>query len=154
MLLDFHDRLRSAGLRISLNEWLTMLGGLSKNIGTLDLDKFYVFSRLCLIKDETLYDRFDQVFKDYWAGREQQFDAFSEALSAQIPEHWLASRDMPELSEEQRAAVEALDRHRRHLTLRPQWLQPGGYSYWYPFAKRQTAGPWRQGLGTAAVSGS
>lgn len=108
MLLDFHDRLRSAGLRISLNEWLTLLGGLSKNIGTLNLNEFYQFARLCLIKDEALYDRFDQVFNDYWAGREQQFDALSNAAAANLPDHWLKPRQMPELSDEQKAAVEAM----------------------------------------------
>ena len=51
MLLDFHDRLRKAGLQVSLNEWLTLLRGLQRGIGTLDIDRFYVFALIQDIKD-------------------------------------------------------------------------------------------------------
>ncbi len=108
MLLDFHDRLRIAGLRVSLNEWLTLMCGLSKHIGTLDIDQFYSFARLCLVKNEALYDRFDQVFSDYWSGRAQQFDELIAALDKNVPEHWLKQLDYTALNEEQRQQVEAL----------------------------------------------
>ena len=67
MLFDFHDHLRRAGIKVSLTEWLNLIDGLSKSVGTLDIDAFYSFARLCLVKNESLYDRFDQVFRDYWA---------------------------------------------------------------------------------------
>ena len=108
MLLDFHDRLRQAGLPVSLSEWLTLMQGLQAGLGTLDLENFHSFARLCLVKNEAFYDRFDQVFSDYWSGRAQQFDALLESLDAAIPEEWLKSANLESLTEEQRAQVEAL----------------------------------------------
>lgn len=108
MLLDFHDRLRKAGLPVSLGEWLTLMQGLQAGLGTLDLERFHGFARLCLVKDEALYDRFDQVFSDYWSGQAQQFDDLLESLNTDIPEHWLTSANLDSLTEEQRAQVEAM----------------------------------------------
>lgn len=104
MLLDFFDALKKSGLKVSISEYLTLLEGLSKNIGVLSLDDFYQYSRLSLIKDESLYDHFDQVFSGYWAGREIAFNNTFE----QIPEEWLKLADRPTLTEEQMAMVEAL----------------------------------------------
>lgn len=108
MLLDFHDRLRHAGLPISLGEWLCMIKGLSTGLGTMDIDRFYAFSRLCLVKNEALFDRFDQVFGNYWSGQAHQFDELLESLNSPIPDEWLNQLDQNALSEEQRAQVEAL----------------------------------------------
>jgi len=59
---------------------------------------------LCLIKDESLYDRFDQVFQDYWSGREAAFDLNLD----NIPDDWLKLSDKDALSDEQKAMVEAM----------------------------------------------
>jgi len=104
MLIGFLQHLRSAGLPVSTTEHLSLLNGLSKNIGVLDLKRFYHFSRLCLIKDESLYDRYDQVFADYWAGREAAFDL----NFGNIPNEWLQLADKEALTDEQKAMVEAL----------------------------------------------
>ena len=104
MLLDFFSHLRRAGLPVSTTEHLVLLDGLSKHVGVLDLNRFYQFARLCLIKDEALYDRFDQVFQDYWAGREAAFDL----NLGNIPIDWLRLSDKDALSEEQKAMVEAM----------------------------------------------
>ncbi len=104
MLLDFFQHLRKAGLPVSTTEHLVLLEGLSKDVGVLDLNRFYLFSRLCLIKDESLYDRFDQVFKDYWAGREAAFDLNID----NIPDDWLKLANKDALTEEQKAMVEAM----------------------------------------------
>ncbi len=108
MLLDLHDRLRKADLPVSIGEWLTLMQGLKAGIGTLDIDRFYTFARLSLIKNEAHYDRFDQVFTDYWTGQAQQFDQLLQSLSGPIPEEWLRQMDRNMLSEAQRAEVEAL----------------------------------------------
>jgi len=104
MLLDFFSHLRRAGLPVSTTEHLVLLEGLSKHVGVLDLNRFYQFSRLCLIKDESLYDRFDQVFQDYWAGRETAFDLNLD----NIPHDWLKLSDKEALTDEQKAMVEAM----------------------------------------------
>lgn len=108
MLLDFYDRLRMAELPVSLGEWLTLMQGLSANIGTLDLDRFYLFARLALIKNEAHYDRFDQVFSDYWSGQASRFEQFSALLESSIPEQWLKLQDTSALTEQQREQIEAL----------------------------------------------
>jgi len=108
MLLDFFDRLRQAGLPISLSEWLTLLRGMSNDIGTFDIDRFYAFSRLCLIKNEAHYDRFDTVFSDYWSGKASQFDDIMSALDKVIPDDWLKQAERDALTEEQRQQIEAL----------------------------------------------
>ncbi len=104
MLLDFFYRLRAEGLPVSTGEYLSLLDGMSQNLGVYDLNHFYSFSRLCLIKDESLYDQFDQAFQNYWAGKEKLFD---DTLKS-IPDEWLKLKDPSSLSAEQKAMVEAL----------------------------------------------
>lgn len=108
MLLDFHDRLRQAGINVSLSEWLLLMRGLSVGVGTLNIDHFYAYSRLALIKNEALYDRFDQVFHSYWNGQTQAFETLIDSLKAGVPEEWLQHLNPATLSDEQRAQVEAL----------------------------------------------
>jgi len=104
VLLDFFYRLRSEGLPVSTGEYLSLLDGMSQQLGVYDLDHFYHFSRLSLIKDESHYDQFDQVFRHYWAGKEQLFD---DTLKS-IPDEWLKLNDPSSLTAEQKAMVEAL----------------------------------------------
>lgn len=63
MLSGLLDALRRAGLNTDMGEWLTLLDGLSRGLGTLDVTRFHAFARLCLVKDESLYDRFDQIVR-------------------------------------------------------------------------------------------
>jgi len=104
VLLDFFYRLRAEGLPVSTGEYLSLLDGMSNQLGVYDLNHFYNFSRLCLIKDEALYDQFDQAFQRYWAGKEKLFD---DTLK-QIPDEWLKLKDPSSLTDEQKAMVEAL----------------------------------------------
>ncbi|MGK0321415.1 MAG: hypothetical protein ACI9JP_003609, partial [Granulosicoccus sp.] len=108
MLLDFFDRLRQADLPVSTGEWLTLMRGMSKGIGTLGLDQFYAFARLCLIKNEAHYDRFDKVFNDYWSGQANRFESLMDSLDKGIPDDWLKLKDREALSAEQREQIEAL----------------------------------------------
>ncbi|MFK7890567.1 MAG: VWA domain-containing protein [Granulosicoccus sp.] len=108
MLLDFHDRLRRAGIAVSMGEWLTLMQGLSNGLGTLTLDRFYFLARLTLIKNEALYDRFDQVFDAYWSGHEQAFEQFVNALDSAFPEDWLRRHGDATISDEQKRKIESL----------------------------------------------
>ena len=104
MLLDFFSALRKGGLPISTTEYLTLVQGLSRNVGTFSLNNFYQFSRMCLIKDESLFDRFDTIFQAYWEGREQTFDLQFDS----IPDEWLKLANKDALTKEQMEQVEAL----------------------------------------------
>ncbi|MFT6303401.1 MAG: hypothetical protein ACI9XK_002034 [Granulosicoccus sp.] len=108
MLLDFFDRLRQSDLPVSTGEWLTLMRGMSNGIGTLGIDQFYAFARLCLIKNEAHYDRFDQVFNDYWSGQANRFEELMNSLDKGIPDDWLKLKDREALSAEQREQIEAL----------------------------------------------
>ncbi|MHB8287183.1 MAG: VWA domain-containing protein, partial [Caulobacteraceae bacterium] len=54
--------LRTAGVPVSLTEYLALLGAMEAGVANYSLDDFYSLARACLIKDERFFDRFDRVF--------------------------------------------------------------------------------------------
>lgn len=66
MFAEFFYLLRSRGLDVSLNEWLTLLEGMAKGIHGSSLTGFYYLCRAVLVKSEADYDRFDQVFLEFF----------------------------------------------------------------------------------------
>lgn len=68
MLIDFFLHLKDRKLPVSTREYLTLLEGLRARVCGHDMETFYHFARACLVKDETLYDRFDQAFDEYFRG--------------------------------------------------------------------------------------
>ncbi|MDA3919143.1 MAG: VWA domain-containing protein [Salinisphaera sp.] len=104
MLVEFFYELRAAGLKPSLTEYLTLLEALSAHVGGMSMSNFYYLSRATLIKDEALYDRFDQVFGHYFDG----IQAATEDLTTDLPSEWLKKLDQLRLSDEQKAQVEAM----------------------------------------------
>lgn len=96
--------LREGGIKPSITELLTLLEALKAGVADTSVDDFYFLSRSCLVKDETLFDRFDQVFAAHFHGVE---DAFR-ALVQDLPEDWLRKQAELTLSEEERARIEAL----------------------------------------------
>ncbi|WP_368928740.1 VWA domain-containing protein [Alcaligenes faecalis] len=101
MLLDFFYHLRERGLPVSIQEHLTLLDALCKGIMPPTLDDFYHLSRLVLIKDETLYDRFDLAFGEFY---QPQLEAL--AKDKTLPEDWLRKTLTRNLTPEQKAALE------------------------------------------------
>ncbi|MDX1738336.1 MAG: VWA domain-containing protein, partial [Alphaproteobacteria bacterium] len=77
---------------------------MDKNIADYDVTNFYYLSRAALVKDEKYLDRFDRVFSKVFEGLEA-----SEGPEVQeIPEEWLRKMAEKYLSEEDKAAIEAL----------------------------------------------
>ncbi len=68
MFIDFFYMLRQRGLPVSFNEWMTLMEGLEKGLAGQSLLDFYYLSRAVLIKTETDYDAFDEVFLAYFDG--------------------------------------------------------------------------------------
>ncbi|HZK62459.1 MAG TPA: VWA domain-containing protein, partial [Anaerovoracaceae bacterium] len=68
MFLDFFYLLRARGLQVSLNEWLSLVEALDKGLIGSSLIEFYYLCRSILIKSETEYDKFDQIFAEYFQG--------------------------------------------------------------------------------------
>ena len=103
MLIDFFLHLKAARLPVSTREFLTLLEALQARVVSLSLDDFYTLSRICLIKDEAHFDRFDLAFGAYFRGASAIFD-----VRATIPEAWLTREFQRHLSPEDRAKIEAL----------------------------------------------
>ena len=103
MLIDFFLHLKARKLPVSTREFLTVLEGLRDHVCGPSLDDFYYYARLCLVKDESLYDRFDQAFGEYFKGV-----TALPGLEADLPEDWLRAMARKHLSPEERAKLEKL----------------------------------------------
>lgn len=68
MFYQFLTMLRLYGVNVSLNEWLTLMEGLEKNLHGDSLLGFYDLSRAILVKSEADFDRFDAAFAEYFKG--------------------------------------------------------------------------------------
>jgi len=104
MLIDFFNTLRKAAIPVSINELLTLLEAIKQKVVFADLDQFYILARVCLIKDEKYFDRFDQAFAYYFKGIEV-LELFP---SNQVPEDWLKAEFIKQLSDEDKAQIAAL----------------------------------------------
>lgn len=105
MLLRFFFMLRDAGLKCSITELLTLHESMKQGIADHSIDNFYYLSRACLVKDETHFDRFDQVFAAHFRGIES---AFAKLGTQELPEEWLRRQAELDLTEEQRQQIEAM----------------------------------------------
>ncbi|MCC6201546.1 MAG: VWA domain-containing protein [Gammaproteobacteria bacterium] len=109
MLLDLFYSLRKARLPVSVTEYLTLLEALDRQVVAGSLDDFYFLCRSALIKDERLFDRFDQVFSAYFKGRELSLqELFGIDDLTRIPEEWLRRQAERYLSDEERQQIESL----------------------------------------------
>jgi uncharacterized protein with von Willebrand factor type A (vWA) domain len=104
MLINFFNVLRDSGVPVSTKELLDLLEGLKHRVAFADMDEFYYFSRTCMVKDEKYFDRFDRAFGLHFKDL-QELDDIIEAL---IPDDWLRSEFMKNLSDEDRAKIESL----------------------------------------------
>ena len=104
MLTDFFFALRKGGLKPSITEFLTLLEALDRRLVSVSVDDFYLLARTVMVKDETLYDRFDRVFGAYFKGVE----AIPLVPEAEIPEEWLRKQAELMLSEEEKQRIKDL----------------------------------------------
>jgi uncharacterized protein len=104
MLVRFFSRLRSAGIPVSITELMTLLEALERGLGQASAERFYHLARTCLVKDERYYDRFDRVFAAHFKGAEELFAA----LERELPADWLKKALERDLTEEEKAQIEAL----------------------------------------------
>ncbi len=66
MFVAFFYLLRQRGLDVSLNEWMALLEGMEKGLHDSSLTGFYHLCRSIIVKSETEFDRFDQVFLEFF----------------------------------------------------------------------------------------
>ena len=68
MLTEFFFKLKDGGVPVTIKEFLTLLEALRSHLIGGSLDEFYYLARVCLVKDETQFDRYDRVFTAYFKG--------------------------------------------------------------------------------------
>lgn len=104
MFVTFFNELKSAGLPVTLREYLTLMDALKADLAGRKVEDFYYLARATLVKDEKNLDRFDQVFGHVFKG----LDLMSETIEAEIPQEWLEKLAEKYLTEEEKAEIEAL----------------------------------------------
>ena len=107
MFLPFFDQLRRHAVPVSLREYLAFLQGMQAGLVTYDVDGFYYLARTVMVKDERHIDRFDRAFAATFSG----LDAITpeqvlEALN--LPPEWLEKLAEKHLTDDEKAAIEAL----------------------------------------------
>ena len=104
MLVRFFFLLKSAGVPVSITELLMLLEGLKAGLSDASAETFYYLARTCLVKDERHYDRFDMAFAAHFKGAQDLFAL----LQRELPADWLTKLAERELSDAEKAQVEAL----------------------------------------------
>jgi uncharacterized protein with von Willebrand factor type A (vWA) domain len=142
MFLSFFLKLRDAQIPVSLREYLVLMESLESDLAEKRIEDFYYLSRCCLVKDERNFDKFDQVFGAAFKGLENLDEALGQATeTAEIPAEWLRKLAEKHLSEEEKAALEAMGWDKLMETLRERlkeqkerhsggnkWIGTGGTS--------------------------
>ena len=104
MLINFFHGLRDSGVPVTTRELLDLIEGLKQNVVFGSMDDFYYFSRACMVKDEKYFDRFDRAFGVHF----QDLEALDDVIEALIPDDWLRSEFIKNLSDEEKAKIESL----------------------------------------------
>ena len=138
MFFGFIDELRAAGIPASLKEHLVLLEALDRDVIERTPEAFYYLSRAILVKDESLLDRFDQVFAKIFRG----IATAHATPQTEIPEDWLKAVAEKFLTPEEMARIESLgswddimetlkqrlaEQHGRHQG-GSKWIGTGGTS--------------------------
>lgn len=103
MLIDFFETVRKAKVPCSVREYLDLVEAVQAHLAFADLDQFYALARLCLVKDEKHYDKFDKAFSAYFKGLDDLTTFMDEA---NIPQDWMRKEFERMMSEEDMAKLE------------------------------------------------
>ncbi|MFS1525681.1 vWA domain-containing protein [Microbulbifer sp. 2304DJ12-6] len=104
MLIGFFLNLRRYKLAVSITELLTLLEALQQRLVFANMDDFYYLARVCLVKDEKYFDKFDRAFESYFKGLE----TLDDIVEQMIPEDWLRAEFLKQLTEEEKEKVQSL----------------------------------------------
>src|ERR1700752_2262402 len=70
MFVNFFHELKSAGLPVTLREYLTLMEAMDLDLAGRRVEDFYYLARATLVKDERNLDKFDRVFGHVFKGLE------------------------------------------------------------------------------------
>ena len=103
MFASFFYELKSAGLPVTLREYLTLMEALEHDLASRRVEDFYYLARASLVKDERNLDKFDRVFGKVFKGLE-----LTEGIAVEIPQEWLKKITEKYLTEEEKQLIESL----------------------------------------------
>ncbi len=104
MLIQFFFTLRDEKIPVTAAELFTLLSCLQHNFAFADLEQFYTLARICMVKDEKHFDKFDRAFSRYF----NNLESFDDLLQKLIPDEWLRKQLESMLSDEEKAAIQSL----------------------------------------------
>ena len=104
MLVNFFQALKDGGVPVTPRELLDLLAVMNKQLVFGSIDDFYNLSRAVMVKDEKYYDRFDRAFGLHF----RDLEGVDDVIEALIPDDWLRSEFVKQLSEEDKAKIESL----------------------------------------------
>lgn len=104
MLIRFFTALRNERIPVSLDELFALLECMKQGYAFADMEQFYLLARLCLVKDEKYYDRFDKAFSRYF----NELSVLDDLLREVIPDEWLRRQFEAALSDEEKSLIEAM----------------------------------------------
>lgn len=143
MFINLFYTLRTYGVPVSTRELLDLYALLETGIVFADREQFYELIRLCMVKDEKYFDKFDRAMADYFEGIDTLDIDELMAKLGNIPKEWLELKlDPNNLSEEERrllkkygsleALMKALEERLKEQKERHQggnkWVGTGGSS--------------------------
>ena len=123
MFVSFFHELKSAGVPVTLREYLTLMEAMQADVAGRRVEDFYYLSRAALVKDERNLDKFDRVFGSVFKGLESLLDAMGKA---DIPEEWLKKLAEKYLTEEEKKQIEAMGWDKLMETLRKRLEEQKG----------------------------
>tara|TARA_E500000178_G_scaffold299353_1_gene307021 strand:+ start:774 stop:1949 length:1176 start_codon:yes stop_codon:yes gene_type:complete len=104
MLVNFFQGLKDGGVPVTPRELLDLLAAMNKQLVFGSIDDFYNLSRAVMVKDEKYYDRFDRAFGLHF----RDLEGVDDVIEALIPDDWLRSEFVKQLSKEDKAKIESL----------------------------------------------
>ena len=143
MFINLFYTLRTYGVPVSTRELLDLYALLETGIVFADREQFYELIRLCMVKDEKYFDKFDRAMADYFEGIDTLDIDELMAKLGNIPKEWLELKlDPNNLTEAERrllkkygsleALMKALEERLKEQKERHQggnkWVGTGGTS--------------------------
>jgi uncharacterized protein with von Willebrand factor type A (vWA) domain len=130
VFLGFFYLLRSRGLKVTPEQWLTLVQAMGMGLHGSSLMGFYSLARSILVKDESELDDFDMCFAKHFQGIELAVDGIEEDVFA-----WLANPIAPyEIDPELRRVLDQVDvdrlREEFEKRLREQTERHDGGNRW------------------------
>ena len=104
MLINFFQTLKKLEIPVSVKEFLVLLEAMQARLAFGSVDDFYLLARLCLVKDEKYFDRFDRAFSAWF----KDLESLEDVLNALVPEEWSRAEFEKYLTPEEREQIKSL----------------------------------------------